>query len=402
MSALDLIAFATTALAGHRLRSALSLLGVAIGVAAVVLLTALGEAARAYVVGQFEALGTNLLIVIPGRTETSGGLPGVGKPPHDLTLGDAEALRRGIAQARHVVPVVIGTERVAHQGRQRDAIIVGTTHEFLAVRRLGVGIGGFLPPLEQRRSLPVVVLGSKLAAELFPGQNPLGRIVRIGGWRMRTIGVLVPRGVQLGLNLDEIALVPVGTGMRMFDRTSLFRILIELGAHTELEAARERARAIIRERHGEEDVTCLSQDAVLGAFSSILGALTAALAGIALVSLSVAGIGIMNVMLVSVSERTAEIGLLKALGARRRQVLAAFLAEAVLLALAGGVLGLLAAAGAGQAVSWYVPALQIRPPAWAVAAALGLSVGAGALFGLLPALRAVRLDPVAALARAGG
>ncbi len=214
---------------------------------------------------------------------------------------------------------------------------------------------------------------------------------------MRVIGVLASRGQQLGVDMDDVAIVPVATAMKMLNRRSLFRLLLQVRTHADLDRAKERVVRLIAERHGEEDVTGITQDAVLGAFTSILGALTLALAGIASVSLAVAGVGIMNVMLVSVSERTREIGLLKALGAGRRQILLAFLAEAVLLSTTGGLLGLLVGWLAVQALVAVYPALPATPPPWAVVAAFSLSVAVGAGFGVLPARRATRLDPVAAL-----
>jgi putative ABC transport system permease protein len=393
----DLLGFAARALRGHRLRTGMSLLGVAIGVAAVVTLTALGEGARRYVVGQFASIGTNLVIMVPGRTETTGGMPGMGGVPNDLTLEDARALLRGVPEIEKAAPMVIGTETVVFQERQRQVALIGSTYEALEVRRLSVASGRFLPPLEWDRSSPVAVLGQTAARELFPGRDPVGEIVRVGDWRMRVIGVLAPRGQQMGVNMDDVAIVPVATAMKLLNRRSIFRLLLQVRTHADLDRAKERAVRLIAERHGEEDVTAITQDAVLGALTSILGALTLALAGIASVSLAVAGVGIMNVMLVSVSERTREIGLLKALGAGRRQILLAFLAEAMLLSSAGGVLGLLVGWLAVKLLVAVYPALPATPPPWAVAAAFSLSVAVGGVFGVLPARRATRLDPVAAL-----
>jgi len=394
----DLVGFAARALRGHRLRTGLSLLGVAIGVAAVVTLTALGEGARRYVVSQFSQIGTNLLIVVPGKTETTGGMPGMGGVPNDLTLADAEAIRRGIPEIDKAAPIAMGTETVANGERRRQVALIGATHEMLEVRRLSLARGRFLPELEWDRSSPVSVLGTKTARELFPGEDPLGRVVRIGDWRMRVIGILGPRGQQLGVDMDDVVIVPVANALRMLNRSSLFRVLLQVRAHADLVQARDKVVRLITERHGEEDVTAITQDAVLSAFSSILGALTMALAGIAAISLAVAGIGIMNVMLVSVSERTREVGLLKAVGAGRGQILLAFLAEAILISSAGGLLGLLLGWVAIRVLVAVYPDLPASPPVWAVLAALALSVAVGALFGVLPARRATRLDPVAALA----
>jgi putative ABC transport system permease protein len=395
----DLVGFAARALGGHRLRTGLSLLGVAIGVAAVITLTALGEGARRYVVGQFTSLGTNLVIVLPGKSDTTGAMPGLGGAPHELTLEDARALVRGIREVDKAAPIAMGTETLAHLERRRQVAIVGATSEMLELRHLTMETGEFLPPLEWDRGSPVAVLGATAARELFPGgQNPLGQVVRVADWRMHVIGVLAPRGMQLGVDMDDVAVVPVATAMKMLNRSSLFRILVQARSQAELERAKQRIVQVMTERHGEEDVTVITQDAVLTAFTSILNALTLALAGIAAISLAVAGVGIMNVMLVSVSERTREVGLLKAVGAGAGQILAAFLAEAVLISTSGGLLGLLLGWVAVRVLVAVFPALPATPPHWAVAAAFSLSVAVGVVFGVLPARRATRLDPVLALA----
>ncbi len=398
MSFVDLLRFAAGALFGHRLRTSLSLLGMAIGVAAVVVLTALGEGARLYVTGQFTQIGTNLVIVLPGRNETTGLMPGATGVPNDLTLDDARAIIREVPRVARVAPLAVATETVAHGEKRRQVGIFGTTREYFQIRQLQAERGEFLPAGEWERGSAVTVLGSVTARELFGEDDPLGKVVRIGGWRMRVIGVMASKGVQLGIDVDDMALVPVATAMKMFNRTSLFRIILEMQSHRDLDAAKDHIAALIAERHGEEDVTCVTQDAVVSTFSSILGALTLVLGAIGAISLSVAGLGIMNVTLVSVSERTSEIGLLKALGARPRQILALFLTEAALLSLLGGMLGLAIGAAAVEVMTQIYPQMPARPPVWAVAAAFGVSVGVGLVFGVWPAKRATRLDPVTALA----
>lgn len=393
----DLIGFSFTALRGHRLRTVLSLLGVAIGVGAVVVLTALTQGARTYVTQQFASLGTNLVIVVPGRTETTG-IPGLGGTPNDLTLDDAEAILRSVPSARRVAPIAMGTESVAYGDRSRQVALIGTTPEYRVARQLELALGEFLPSDAERRGTPVAVLGAALARELFDRDNPVGEVVRVGGWRMHVIGVLDEQGTKLGIDFDETAFVPVVTAMRMLNRHSLFRVMVEVNARSDLDIARDGIRDVITARHGEEDVTVITQDAVLSTFGSILDVLTIGLIAIATISLTVAGLGIMNVMLVSVSERTREIGLLRALGAGRLQVLGAFLVEAVLLSTAGGLLGLALGWALVRLLVRLYPALPASPPPWAVAAALIVAVGVGVIFGLLPARRATRLDPVVALA----
>ncbi len=402
MSFYDLLRFSAGALRGHRLRTGFSLLGVAIGVAAVIVLTSLGEGARLYVTGEFASLGSNLLIVIPGKTETTGVSPIVGGATHDLTVEDSDALVRRVHEIRRVAPLAVGTATARAGARSREITAIGTTHEMFEVRKLRLATGAYLPEGEAARGQHVCVLGAKVEDELFPGRSPLGEVLRIGDERFRVIGVLVPRGTSLGMDLDQVVHVPVAAGMRMFNLSTLFRILVEVRSHDEIAAARAAALGVLKERHDDtEDVTIFTQDAVLSTFGRILSILTAALAGIASVSLTVAGIGIMNVMLVSVTERTGEIGLLKALGVTRGQVLAAFLAESAILSTAGGALGLAAGFLAGRAIRGIYPAFPVQPPAWAVWGAIGVSLAVGMLFGALPARRAARLDPVVALARRG-
>jgi putative ABC transport system permease protein len=374
------------------------LVGVVIGVAAVLVLTALGEGARRYVVEQFSSLGTNLLVVLPGKTETSG-LVGFGGIPNDLTLLDAQAVARQTRAAERVAPLSMGTEEIGYLGRRRQVAILGTTAEYKLARQLTVEAGSFLPPGDWTRGSPIAVLGRKAATELFGGESAVGKVIRIGEWRIRVIGVLAEQGVKMGLDFDDIAIIPVATGMQMFNRSSLFRILVQTNTHADLEEAKSVVRSILTDRHEEEDITVVTQDAVLSTFSAVLQALTLALAGIAAVSLSVAGIGIMNVMLVSVSERTREIGLLKSLGVARGQILAVFLAEAGLISTAGGLLGLALGWVLVRILVQVFPALPASSPAWAVAAALATSVVVGIVFGILPARRATKLDPIEALGR---
>jgi len=397
----DLLRFSAGGLRGHRLRSFLSLLGVAIGVASVVMLTSLGQGAKLYVTGEFTSLGTNLLIVLPGKTETQGTTPFVTSAPHDLTVADTEALKRRIPEVRRVAPIALGTGTAGYGDRTRDVTVIGTTNEVMAIRQLKMGIGRFLPP--GVTDAPVAVLGAKIQTELFGSKNPLGEVLRVGNYRFRVIGVIAPRGTSIGMNLDEVVEIPVDTALRMFNRTSLFRVMAEVRSHQEIDTARKKAVEVLKERHGgEEDVTVLTQDAVLATFNQILNILTAALAGIAAISLSVAGIGIMNVMLVSVSERTREVGLLKALGVTAGQIVRVFLIEAAIISTAGGVLGLAAGIGAGRLLHHIYPDFPVEAPLWAVTAALAVSISVGLLFGSLPARRAARLDPVEALMRRRG
>jgi putative ABC transport system permease protein len=398
LSYAEVLRFALQALGGHRLRTGLSLVGVAIGVAAVVMLTALGEGARVYVVDQFASLGTNLLVVLPGRTETTGSF-GIGGVPNDLTLDDTLAVSRNIAEASLVAPMAMGTVEVSHRERSRQVAVIGTTHEYQELRELTLARGEFLPPDELFRGGSVAVLGHLIARELFPHADPLGEIVRVGDWRMRVIGVMAPQGTKFGFDFDDLVIVPASTSMRMLNRSSLFRILVQVNTHADLDVARDRVRDLLTERHREEDITVVTQDALVSTFSGILATLTLVVGAIGAISLTVAGIGIMNVMLVSVSERTREIGLLKAVGVGRRQILTVFLTEAALLSTAGGLVGLAIGWGAVRLAVGLFPTLPASPPQWAVITAFAVSVAVGIVFGLLPARQATRLDPVRALSQ---
>lgn len=396
----DLLHLAAESLFRARLRSVMMLVAMSIGVAAVVVLTSLGEGARRYVTDEFQALGTDLLIVLPGRSETTGVQPGLfaGETPRDLTLDDARALLR-IPGIERIAPLVVGSAPVASGGLTREAPVIGSTADFYYVRRLSMGQGRFLPPGELDRDVAVCVIGTRVASELFPQRPAVGSSVRIGERRFRVIGVLGESGRAVGFDLQELVIIPVASAQQVFNTESLFRILVQAGDHDAIPRTRLAVLETIKARHqGEEDVTVITQDAVLATFNRIFTALTLTLAGIASISLAVAGILIMNVMLVAVSQRTAEVGLLKALGARGRQVTALFLAEAVLLSGAGAVAGLVVGYAANALIGRLYPALPVGAPAWAVVLALVIAVASGVVFGLMPARRAARLDPVIALA----
>ncbi len=394
----DTLGFAFQALGSHSARTWLTLLAVGLGTAAVVLLSALGEGARAYVEDEFTQLGTHLLIVFPGRNETTGGPPPLlGETARDLTLDDALALTRARGVAR-LAPLSVGQAKVSAGSREREVNIIGTTADFLGVRHLSMAQGQFLPPGDPTRGHAVVVLGKTLASELFGHHQAVGGWVRIGERRFRVTGILADTGQSLGDTLDDLAIIPVASAQALFNSPGLFRILVEARGRSALPGAEAAIKDLIRARHeGEDDVTVITQDAMLATFDKILKALTLAVAGIGAISLAVAGVLIMNVMLVSVSQRTAEVGLLKALGAAQGQVAALFIAEALLLAGAGTLAGLGLALGAVQGFNGIFTSFQLVIPAWAPIAAVAVSLGSGLVFGLAPALRAARLDPVVAL-----
>ena len=397
----DLIRFARDAASGSPLRTVLLVLAMAIGVAAVVVLTALGDGARRYVLREFSSIGSNLVIVLPGRSQTGGFNPGnaITSTPRDLTVDDAQALLRASAVHR-VAPLAVGTSEISVGGKLREVMVAGTTAEFIDVRRLALAQGRFLPPGDWRRGASEAVIGARIRDEMFGREEALGQLVRIGDRRFRIVGVLAASGQGLGMNTDELVIVPVALAQAMFNSNTLFRILVEATNRDTIELAKTQAGEIIKLRHeGEQDVTIITQDAVLATFDRLLGTMTVAVAGIAAISLAVAGILVMNVMLVSVTQRTAEIGLLKALGATGATIRNAFLTEAAMLSVAGALLGFVLGQSGAALIRQIYPAYPAFPPDWAVLAGLGTALVTGILFGVLPARQAARLDPVQALAR---
>ncbi len=401
MRSIDLIHFARGAATGNPLRASLLVLAMAIGVAAVVVLTALGDGARRYVMNEFSSLGSNLVIVLPGRSQTGGFNPGnaITSTTRDLTVDDAQALQRASAVSQ-VAPLAVGTSEISAFGKLREVMVAGTTSQYIVVRKMTLAQGRFLAEGDWRRGASEAVIGAKVRDEIFGNTPALGQLVRIGDRRFRIVGVLAASGQGLSMNTDELVFVPVSLAQAMFNSNTLFRILIEAHGRESIESAKLQVADIIKLRHeGEQDVTVITQDAVLATFDKLLGALTLGVAGIAAISLAVAGILVMNVMLVSVSQRTSEIGLLKALGATESGIRWVFLTEASLLSLAGALVGYLLGQVGAALIRELYPTFPAYPPDWAVWAGLGTALVTGILFGVLPARRAAQLDPVQALSK---
>ena len=396
----DLLRLASDSVRRARMRSAMLLLAMGIGVAAVVVLTALGEGARRYVTEEFKSLGTRMVIVLPGRSETSGLQPGMmtGQTPRPLRLADAQALLR-IGDVERVAPIVVGSVPASVAERTRDVPVFGSNSDLRVIQGFEMQQGEFLPPGELDRDQAVCVIGGKVAAELFQGRSPLGDSLRLGDRRFRIIGVMSDEGRMGGFDSGETVIIPVSSALALFNSESLFRILVQVTSREAMPRVRTRIEDTIRLRHqGELDVTVITQDALLATFDRIFVALTMTLAGIASVSLLVAGVLVMNVMLVAVSQRTSEVGLLKAIGATQRQIIALFLTEAVLLSLVGACAGIAVGLGVNWLAGKIYPALPLVTPTWAFAMALLTALASGIGFGLLPARRAAKLDPVVALA----
>jgi putative ABC transport system permease protein len=397
MIAMDLIQFAGGAVWAHRLRSILSLIGIAIGVGAVILLTAIGEGTRYFVLSQFTQFGTNILAINPGKTKTLG-IPGIlGGTTHKLTLEDADALSR-IPGVEAVVPMVMGMGRVEAEGRGRSVNVFGVTADMPAVWRFTIGQGEFLPPGDWNRSTAVTVLGPKMKRELFGDQNPLGEIIRIAGYRFRVIGVMEPKGQILGFDLDDAVYVPVANAMRMFNLDELMEIDVAYQSAQMVDRVLEAVRHILIDRHhGTEDFSIITQAAMLETLDEIMRIVTMAAAGIGGISLIVGALGILTVMWISVGERVSEIGLLRAMGARPRQIFLIFIAESVMLAVLGGALGVCLGMLGVIMLTLVLPGLPVFVDEYYLVVGLLVAMGTGLLSGVAPARRAIRIDPVEAL-----
>ena len=385
----DLLFLACSTLIRYPLRTMMLLIATSIGVMAVILLTAVGEGARDYITSEFKDLGTNLIIVIPGKNETSGGGPAdfAGSSPRDLTVEDAISLRQ-INTIRNIAPIVIGEAPASFGGFERDVPVIGTTPSFLRVRRWEMREGLFLPGVTLDRSPPVCAIGKEVESELFGKSRAIGQWLRVGDRRCRVTGIIGSEGRAIGIDVQKIVVMPVSLATALFNRPSLFRIIAEARNSIFSDQIEKDIISIIKKRHqGKEDITVVKQDTVMSSFDNIFNTLTMALAAIASISLFVA-----------VSQRQSEIGLLKAVGAKNHQITNLFLTEAILLSGSGAILGLILGQSITQSIHAVFPAYNLLPPTWASVVSLLVALGCGALFGLLPARRAAKLDPVIALA----
>jgi putative ABC transport system permease protein len=397
MQAIDVARLTFGSLVAHRLRTVLTMLGILIGVASVILLTSIGEGTRSYIMASFEQFGTNVLAVSPGKTQTSGSPGAMAATVRKLTIEDAEAIDR-LPFTEGVVPLAMGMARVEARDRGRSVYIYGVTSDVPAVWNFKVQQGRFLPEADPRRSAPLAVLGPKLKREIFGEVNALGKHVRIGEQRFQVIGIMAPKGQMLGIDLDDCAYIPTANAQQIFDRNALMEIDVLFSSNASEERVIASIKEVLIDRHeGEEDFSVISQSGMLDVLDNILGVISAAVGGIAAISLLVGAIGILSMMWISVNERTQEIGLTKALGATGSQVLWLFLVEAVILSLFGGLAGIGVGLGLARLLQLIWPGLPLVIPWQFVGAAVVVSFVVGLLSGVLPARRAAALDPIMAL-----
>ena len=393
----DALKLAIRAISAQRLRSFLTLLGIAVGIAAVILLTSIGEGIHRYVLAEFTQFGTNVVGVHPGRTKTGGGaMSGLPSSARPLSLDDAEALKR-LPNVIAVTPSAWGNAEVGGNGRLRRVSIYGVGPGMLVVFKGRVRSGQFIAEEDAGSARAQVVLGPKLKNELFGAENALGARVRIGGLQFRVIGIMESKGQFLGIDLDDTAFIPAARALELFNREGLNEINVAVAEGVPAASVVAAVKEVMKARHGREDVTIISQEEMLTTLGGILDVLTMAVGALGGISLLVGGVGIVTIMTIAVSERTNEIGLLVALGARRQTILGLFLGEAVALAAIGGLVGLLLGVGLAQVIQFFIPALPVHTPLSFVLLAEALAMAIGLAAGVLPARRAALLDPVEAL-----
>jgi putative ABC transport system permease protein len=392
----DAVRLSQSGVFSQRMRSFLTALGIAVGIASVVLLTSIGEGIHQFVLSEFTQFGTNIIGISPGVTTTHGTPGAMISNVRPLTIDDALALEE-IPEVLGVVPLVQGNGPVEHKEKTRRTYIFGVSHRVPEVWQMRVSGGRFLPDEDPRSARAFVVLGSRVRDELFKSENPLGKPVRIGGERYRVIGIMESKGQMLGFDLDDAVYIPVARALSMFNRESLMEIDLLYQKGIPADQVIRKAKAILKGRHGIVDFTFTTQEDMLDVLGSVLNVLTLAVGALGGISLFVGGIGILTIMTIAVQERTAEIGLLRAIGAGRGQILALFIGEAMALSSMGGLAGLVLGMGGAFILGFAIPALPTHTPLLYVFLAEVLAIFIGLVSGVVPAWHASRLDPVEAL-----
>lgn len=392
----DLLRLTVSTFVVYRMRSFLTGLGIAIGVAAVILLTAIGEGLHQYLLDEFSQFGTNIIGVQPGKAQTHGGNVGMFGSVKPLTIEDAYALRH-MPNVEFINPTVEGNAEVRADGKSRRTFVYGAGPDFPRAFKMNIQLGNFLPDDDAAHARNLAVLGNKLRQELFGNKNPLGEYIRVGGERYRVIGVMESKGQVLGFDMDDIVYIPAARALEMFNRTGLMEIHVNYLPSADPNKVVENIKRILTARHGREDYTIITQEQALEVMNSVLGVITFAVAAIGAISLLVGGVGILTIMTMAVTERTGEIGLLRALGAQQQQILMLFLGEAILLSAFGGLAGLLMGLGLAQFMHTLMPVLPVQIPVFFALLAETTAILIGLAAGVVPARRAAMMDPIEAL-----
>lgn len=374
------------------------MLGVIIGVAAVILLVSIGEGARKYIQRELGDMGSNIIVVVPGKTAKEGGMHMGTSTVRKLLFSDAVLIEKRSRNILKATPVIVGTSWVKYMGKNRDTYVVGVNEDYFSIRNLKVAGGRELNAADVDSARRVCVLGQTVKKDIFGDINPAGSPVTLGDAKYRVVGIMAKKGVAMGFDIDDVVFIPVTAAKELYDTDSLFNITIKVKNAEVINDAKKEVRELLIKRHAnKEDFTILSQDEMIAVMGKILNIMTAVLAGIAAISLIVGGIGIMNIMLVSVRERTREIGIRKALGARNRDILLQFLTESVALSIIGGLGGALLGGSLSMAIPYFIEFLPTQLAWWAVALAFSFSAAVGIFFGVYPARKASLYDPIVAL-----
>lgn len=392
----DSFRFSWRALTAHKMRTALSAGGIAVGIAAVILLTAIGEGIHQFVLTEFSQFGTNIINISPGKARTRGGSLGAIGTTRPLTLDDVEALR-AVPNALYINGGVTGNSEIRVGNKSRRVMILGEGADFARAFSMRLAAGSFLPADSAATARAFAVLGSKARQELFGAENPLGAIIQIGHNRFRVIGVMASKGQTLGLDLDDTVYIPTARALELFNRAGVMESHVVYRPGTPVATVVENIKRILLARHGREDFSITPQQQMLSTLSTVLDVLTFAVAALGGISLLVGTVGIITLMHISVNERIAEIGLLKALGTTRAGIRTLFLIESAGLSLLGGTVGLSVGGLIAGLLQALFPALPVQIPWNYVSGALLISMLIGLGAGVVPAWMAARLDPVNAL-----
>lgn len=398
MEILELIRLAKDSLLVNKIRAILTMIGIIIGVGAVILLISIGEGARKEIYRELGELGSNILIVVPGKTSREGGMHMGTSVVRKITYDEAKFIEKRARNIVHAVPVIVGTTWIKYRGKSRDTYVVGVTEPYFEIRNLKIASGRSISASDVDSKLKVCVLGVTVKKEIFGDLNPIGSIVSIGDTKYRVIGIMAPKGMALGFDIDDVVFIPTTSSMELFDTDKLFNITVKVRSSDAISTAKEEIKEILIKRHSnKEDFTILSQDEMLSVMNKILKIMTAVLAGIATISLIVGGIGIMNIMLVSVRERTREIGIRKAIGAKNKDILLQFLTESIILSVTGGIGGIIVGIGLSLGIGFFLNNLPTHITGWSIFVAFAFSVLIGIFFGVYPARKASLYDPIVAL-----